>query len=462
MKRISLFAGLKVCKFGGTSLATADQIRKVCEIILSDPERRIIVLSAPGKRHPHDMKVTDLLIECTEAKLCDKNMELQSAIELVVERFSEIMIELGIESEIEELAVEQRLLERLNKCSRPEARFIDGVKALGEELCTRLVTAYLISKDIEASFVDPKEIGLLLSDEAGNAQVLTQTYKNLSVLRERSGLQLVPGFYGYTTAGDLVTFPRGGSDITGAVVAAAVNADIYENFTDVEGVMAVDPRIVENPKLVTELTYSEMRELSYSGFDVIQAEALKPVFWDGIPVRIANTNNPTASGTRIVLKREATPTQPVVGIAASTGFCSIFISKYLMNREIGFGSHLLKILENLGLSYEHSPSSVDTLSVILREAEFNSKEQEAIALIKADLGPNTVRVDRGLALIMVVGENMRHTIGLSSRATGALARAGINIEMMNQGSSEISMMFGIRSQQMQTAVKALYQEFFQS
>lgn len=465
MKGSSSPAGLKVCKFGGTSLANADQIHKVCDIVLSDPDRRIVVLSAPGKRCAVDTKVTDLLIECVTAKLAVDPQRLWAAVDSVVQRFSEIAFDLGVKAETEVLDVGGRILARLDLSLISEtgfvkANFADGVKALGEELCTRLVAAYLISRDIEASFIDPKEIGLLLSDEAGNARVLPQTYENLLALRERSGLLLVPGFYGYTPGGDLVTFPRGGSDITGAVVAAAVNADLYENFTDVDGVMAAHPSIVENPAPVAELTYSEMRELAYSGFGVIHDEALEPVYHAHIPVRIANTNNPSAPGTRIVPAREVTKDRPVIGIASSTGFCSIFVEKYMMNREVGFGRHLLGIIEDAKLSYEHSPSGIDTISVILRQADFDAQAEVVIERIKSELHPDTLTIERDLALIMVVGESMRHMVGVAARATGALARRGVNIEMMNQGSSEISMMFGIRSEQVQTAVRALYQEFF--
>ncbi|MCX7014052.1 MAG: ACT domain-containing protein, partial [Candidatus Sumerlaeota bacterium] len=304
--------------------------------------------------------------------------------------------------------------------------------------------------------------GMLLSDEAGNARVLPAAYERLRHLRDRPGLLLFPGFYGYTPSGSLVTFPRGGTDITGSVLAAAMEADLYENFTDVDSVYAADPRLVDSPAPIGELTYAEMRELAYAGFGVFHDEALEPVFRAEIPVRIANTNNPEAPGTRLVPRRE-TPSRRVVGIAASLGFCSIFLSKYLMNREVGFGRRLLQIIEEAGLSYEHCPSSIDSISVILDSTHLKkAAEKGVLERIRAELAPDRLDVEHGFALVTVVGEGMRFTVGLASRATTALAKAGVNIEMMNQGSSEINMMFGIRSDDIKKAVNALYDEFFRN
>ena len=301
---------------------------------------------------------------------------------------------------------------------------------------------------------------MILSDEPGNARVLRQSYGRLRSLRDRSGVLIFPGFFGYTEAGRLVTFPRGGSDITGAILAAAVDAEVYENFTDVDSVYAASPRLIEAPVPVAEITYREMRELSYAGFSVFHDEALEPVVRAGIPVAVKNTNNPTAPGTRIVPSRSIGDT-PVVGIAATAGFCTVYVSRYLMNREIGFGRRLLEIFEDEAISFEHTPSGIDNLSIIVREEWFDhAAEERVLRRIRTELDADEVSVERGLALVMVVGEGMSHTVGLAARATVAFRRADVNIEMMNQGSSEVSMMFGVKDHDVDAAVRSLYTEFF--
>lgn len=259
-----------------------------------------------------------------------------------------------------------------------------------------------------------------------------------------------------------MTFSRGGSDITGSILANGLKAELYENFTDVDAVYAVNPNFVSHPTEIQELTYREMRELSYAGFSVFHDEALIPAFRAGIPVNIKNTNNPSAPGTKIVNERE-TKNGPVVGIASDEGFCSIYIQKYLMNKEIGFGRKLLQILEDFGLSYEHIPSGIDDVTVILRENQLNQElEQVILHQIKEKLDADEVKIEHRLALIMLVGEGMRRNIGTTARAASALAKAGVNIEMVNQGSSEVSMMFGVKEEVERRAVQALYEEFFVS
>jgi aspartate kinase len=413
---------MKVAKFGGTSLATAEQIRKVCNIVTADPERRLIVVSAPGKRSRSDIKVTDLLIACAERHLADGSAE--DELDAVIGRYGEIAEQLALSGEIvERIAVDLR--ERLATDMNNREKFIDTLKAAGEDNCAKLVARFLSSLGIEARYIDPKDAGLLVSDEYGNAQVLPESY------------------------------------ITGSILAAAVEADVYENFTDVDSVFAANPHIVSKPRGISELTYREMRELSYAGFTVFHEEALIPVFRAGIPVCIKNTNNPSAPGTTIRPDRQSA-TGPVVGIASDKGFCSIYVSKYLMNREIGFGRRLLQIMEEEGLSYEHTPSGIDNISVILREGRLDqAAEMRIVQRIKTELAVDDVAVEHNLALIMIAGEGMRSTVGIAARATVALARACVNIEMINQGSSEVSMMFGVKAEDNVRAVRALYQEFFE-
>lgn len=448
---------MKVVKFGGSSLASGAQLDKVFHIVTSDPARKAVVVSAPGKRYAEDTKVTDLLIACAKQYL-----ETGSAPELaeaVVERYALIANELQLgQSIIEKIRDDLFTLLEGDK-SNPE-QYLDAVKASGEDNNAKLIAAYFRYKGVKAEYVNPKDAGLFVTNEPGNAQVLPESYQNLYRLRERDGLIIFPGFFGFSKDGDVITFSRSGSDITGSILANGLQADLYENFTDVDAVYSVNPSFVQNPKEISELTYREMRELSYAGFSVFHDEALIPAFRAGIPVQIKNTNNPSAEGTRVVSKRDNT-NGPVVGIASDTGFCSIYISKYLMNREIGFGRRALQILEENGLTYEHVPSGIDDMTIILRQGQMDAAtERSVIKRIEEDLHADEVIVEHHLALIMVVGEAMRHNVGTTARAAKALSEAQVNIEMINQGSSEVSMMFGVKEAEERKAVQALYQEFF--
>jgi aspartate kinase len=449
---------MKVCKFGGSSLADSRQIAKVCDIVAADPDRRIVVVSAPGKRHSKDTKVTDLLIAC--AKDCLAGNDGVQAMDAIVERYREIQEGLGLAPAVVEeirLDLQRRVAAG---CGHP-AQFMDAMKAAGEDNSAKLIAAALSARGVPAAYVDPREAGLLLSDEYGNAQLLAESYDNLARLADRETVSVFPGFFGYTRGGDVVTFPRGGSDITGSILAASVRADVYENFTDVDSVLAVDPDVVPEAVPIAELTFREMRELSYAGFGVLHDEAIIPAVRAGIPIWIRNTNRPEAPGTRIVPDRAYTAGR-VVGIAGARGFCTIYAGKYLMNREIGFGRRLLQMFEEEGLSIEHVPSGIDNVSIILSEDAFDAAtEERVLGRIRGELECNEVDVERGLALIMIVGEGMRYTVGLAARATKALAEAGVNIEMINQGSSEISMMFGVKAVDRKRAVRSLYEAFFE-
>lgn len=448
---------MKVAKFGGSSVANAEQLRKVANIIKDDKERKVIVVSAPGKRSSDDIKVTDLLIDLGEAYF--QKEKYDDKLEAIIGRFKSITDELHLSNEvIDEIhkGIEDILSSNLEDISK-----MDALKATGEDSLAKILALYLQSLEIDATYLNPKEAGIFLSDEPGSARILDESYQHLYQLNERQDIVIIPGFFGYTKGGKLVTFSRGGSDITGSIVAAGVKASLYENFTDVDSVYSVNPNIVENPNKITSLTYKEMRELSYAGFSVFHDEALIPAFKADIPVCIKNTNNPSGMGTIIVSQKEPQP-NPVVGIASDTGFISIYVSKYLMNRELGFGRRLLTILEDENISFEHTPSGIDDMSVIIRESQLSKdKEERVITRINEELNPDLVHVDRDLALIMVVGEGMNSTIGLADKATHAFARANVNLEMINQGSSEVSMMFGIKADKVDEAVRSLYQIFFE-
>jgi len=449
---------MKVCKFGGSSLANAEQIRKVCDIMFNDPDRRVMVVSAPGKRSKEDSKVTDLLIALANARISgyDGDAELQA----VVRRFASIADELGLSNEIVQ-SIESDLRRRIKNVPVNSMKFMDLLKAAGEDNCARLVADYMASIGRQAVYVNPKDAGLLLTESYGNAQVLPESYDHLAKLAECPEIMVFPGFFGYTANGEVVTFSRGGSDITGSILAAALDAQVYENWTDVDSVYAVNPSLVNNPHPITEITYDEMRELAYAGFSVLHEEALAPAYRKGIPVNIRNTNNPGARGTLIVRQR-INFDGVVTGIAGAKGFCTLNMSRYLMNKEIGFVLRVLQILADEKIPFEHMPSGIDSLSIVMRQEVFGPDKEKIITrrLIE-ELGMEKVSVSRNLAIVMIVGEAMARTVGVTARAANALSKAGVNLEIINQGSSEISVMFGVREEYCNYAVKELYKEFFQ-
>lgn len=447
---------MKVAKFGGSSVATAAQLRKVANIITSDVNRKFVVVSAPGKRYADDTKVTDLLIELGEKS--NKGLDFHDTLQSILNRFEEILSELDLSSHIVK-QVEDSLLS-IVQGEEVYTHKMDALKATGEDTLAKILSEYLNALGYKAAYVHPQEAGIIVSDEPGQAQVLDESFDHLYHLRDREGILVIPGFFGYTLEGTLMAFPRGGSDITGSIVAAGVQADLYENFTDVDSVFCVNPAIVDSPKEIHELTYKEMRELSYAGFSVFHDEALIPAFKAKIPVAIKNTNHPEKRGTMISAERKL-DNGPVIGIASDKGFLTIYVSKYLMNREKGFARHLFQILEEEGISFEHAPSGIDDMSVIMREEQLPSEKEEVILTkIQEELKVDTVTIERGLALIMIVGEGMNRIVGVTGKATQAFSKVNVNIEMVNQGSSEVSMMFGIKEKGLVPAVQSLYEEFF--
>ena len=455
---------MKVCKFGGSSVADAAQVTKVCDIMLADRERRVVVVSAPGKRGKGDTKVTDMLIALAEKSL--EGFDTDKDLGAIVERFASIQRDLGLpETVAEEIAADLR--SRLDSDKSDAGAYLDLLKAAGEDNAAKLVAAAFRVRGAAAAYVNPAKAGMLLEGEPGDAVLCDVSYGFLHDAIERvmwqpdNPIVVFPGFFGVNRDGKIATFPRGGSDITGAILAAAMKAECYENFTDVDTVYAVDPRVVPDVRHgIAEMTYREMRELAYAGFGVFHDEAVMPAFRAGIPINIRNTNHPDLPGTWIVPNRRVDACK-VVGIASDSDFVHVYVDKYMMNREVGFGRKLLQIFEEEGVAFEHMPTGIDNITIILRGAKFPPEIQERVLLrIKKELQPDKLICERDHALIMVVGEGMQHTVGTAARATQALASAGVNIELINQDASEISIMFGVRESARAKAVQVLYHEFF--
>ena len=448
---------MKVTKFGGSSLASATQLEKVFNIVQSDPERRFVVVSAPGKRDSQDTKVTDALIRYYKQYINGKDVSASQ--EWIINRYQAMADELGFEAK--SLAKIAKSIRDLATLPIEDNDFLyDAFLAAGEDNNAKLIAEYFSFKGLPPRYVHPKKAGLLVSAEPGNARILPSSYDRIEELRNFDEVLVIPGFFGVTEDNQICTFSRGGSDITGSIIAAGVKADLYENFTDVDGIFAAHPGIIHQPHSISELTYREMRELAYAGFSVLHDEALLPAYRGRIPLVIKNTNNPSHPGTRIVLKHSG-ETLPVVGIAADDDFVSINISKYLMNREVGFGRKLLQILEELNIRWEHMPTGIDDLSLVLRARELTPiKEEEILRQLNHTLEVDKAEIEHDLSIIMIVGENMKSHVGVAATATRALSARNINLAMISQGASEVSVMFVVKTTQRNEALRALYDAFF--
>ena len=438
--------GVIVAKFGGSSLADASQFQKVKNIVLSNDNRRIIVPSAPGKRNAIDDKVTDLFYECN--RLASKGKRIDEPFNRIRERFSEIVKELNIDIDLDSI------FESINKEIQLGAGE-DYAASRGEYLNGRILAKWL-----GWDFVDAKE-GIFF-DELGRLDA-ERTQQELSGILESHKYVVIPGFYGSDPAGKVKTFSRGGSDITGAIVARAANADIYENWTDVDGCMMADPRIVRNPRPIRYVTYQELRELSYMGASVLHEDAIFPVRLAGIPTNIRNTNKPDEPGTIIGYEAEEYDNEfMITGIAGHKDFAIINVEKTMMNSELGFGRRLLQAVEEQEISFEHMPSGIDTMCVVVHEDAIAGKKEKLMQRIHELCQPDTVEIHSGLALIATVGRGMVRAKGTSAKLLNALAKAGINIRLIDQGSSELNIIVGVDNLDFENAVRAIYRAFVPS
>lgn len=432
----------KVVKFGGSSLASAEQFAKVGDIIRADAERRYVVPSAPGKRFPDDTKVTDMLYECYH--LAESGKDFKKELAAISARYQEIIDGLSLTISLKD---EFKVIEKNFKEKAGE----NYAASRGEYLNGIIMAAYL-----GYEFIDAAEV-IRFTDEGD----FDSEYTNQILGQRLAGVKraVIPGFYGAYADGRVKTFSRGGSDITGSIVARAIKADVYENWTDVSGFLVADPRIIENPEGIETITYRELRELSYMGASVLHEDAIFPVRREGIPINIRNTNKPEDEGTWIVESTCQKSKYVITGIAGKRGFCSVNIEKAMMNAEIGFGRKILQAFEDNGISFEHVPSGIDTMTVFVHQDEFADKEQKVVSAIHRLADPDSIDIEADLALIAVVGRGMKSTRGTAGRIFSALAHVNVNVKMIDQGSSELNIIIGVANDDFETAIKAIYDIF---
>ncbi len=433
---------IKVTKFGGSSLASAEQFRKVADIVLADRDRKYVVPSAPGKRFKEDTKVTDLLYQCYDE--FSKGKE-SAAFEQIKERYNLIIEGLGLDLSLEH---EFELL-RLSFIGRAGR---DYAASRGEYL-----NGIILAKYLGFEFIDAADVIFFKNDGTFDSE---KTNDVMSERLEKCDYAVIPGFYGKMPNDTIKTFSRGGSDITGAIVARAAHADEYENWTDVSGFMIADPRIVDNPKYISVITYKELRELSYMGAGVLHADSIFPVKAAGIPIHIKNTNAPEDKGTMIVTHADPAADKTVItGIAGKKDFTVLTLEKDMMNEEKGFGRRLLQVLERHDLSFEHLPSGIDTMSVVINDHELSGKEDDIIADLIESCEPDTIGVEKNIALIAVVGRGMKNAKGTAAALFNSLAAADINIKMIDQGSSELNIIVGVDNKDFEKAITTTYAYF---
>ncbi len=434
---------VKVVKFGGSSLADASQFRKVIKIINAENDRKYVVPSAPGKRSKDDIKVTDLLYGCYEKAAKGENID--EAFAVIMDRYNTIISDLGLTLDLTP-EFEQIKNAMIHKAGR------DYAASRGEYLSGKVLASALGYK-----FIDAADVIFFNEDGSLNSE---KTNVVLSECLKNTENAVIPGFYGIMPNDTVKTFSRGGSDITGSIVARAVEADLYENWTDVNGFLMADPRVVKDPCTISKITYRELRELSYMGATVLHEDAIFPVRTAGIPINIRNTNHPEEAGTMIVAKSDGYDHQRVItGIAGKHGFSTIFIEKDMMNSEIGFGRRVLEVLEREGISFEHLPSGVDTMTVVVASDALEGKLDRVIEKLNSAVNPDSIAVNDGIALIAVVGRGMKNAKGTAARIFKAIAEADVNIRMIDQGSSELNIIIAVDECDFEKAMNAIYHEY---
>ena len=432
-----------VTKFGGSSLADANQFRKVKDIFFANKCRKYIVPSAPGKRHSKDFKITDLLYLCHGH--IESGIPLDDVFALISDRYINIVKELNIDLDIEEYLT-------MVKLEIEAGASKDFAASRGEYL-----NGIILAKYLNIDFIDAKDV--IKFNKYGTLDE-PATYAALRDKLSQHERAVIPGFYGADHSGNIVTFSRGGSDITGSLISASINADLYENWTDVSGFLMADPRVVKDPIQIHEITYRELRELSYMGASVLHEEAVFPVRNAGIPINIKNTNDPLDPGTLIVKKsKDSNKSSTITGIAGRKSFTVISIEKAMMNTELGFCRKVLSVLEQNNVSFENMPSGIDTVCVVISDCQLKNKTEYIVEEIKRSCNPDSVIVYPNMALIATVGEGMAYKKGVASQVFTALSNADINIRMIDQGSSEVNILVGIENDDFEKGINAIYNSF---
>lgn len=441
--------GIKVAKFGGSSVADGIQLTKTKQIIEQDPDRRYVVVSAPGKRYESDNKITDILYLCKTH--IEHNLPYDQLFQVVADRFMAVQINLGVNVDL--LRYFDEIRENLKQ--NPSA---DYIASRGEYLNAVLVAAFL-----GYDFVDTKD---LIKFDAKGKLLMTETDEAIRAELEKHERAVLPGFYGSLPDGSVKTFSRGGSDITGALVARAMHADVYENWTDVSGFLMADPRIVKNPQQIRKISYKELRELSYMGASVLHEDAIYPARMANVPINIRNTNAPEDPGTMITGESEAYSDEGenriITGIAGSKDFTVVALYKNMMSSERGFVRRILGILDDYDINFEHLPSGIDTVSVVMSNQAINGRIDEVLDEFRTRLRPDSVDVFENMALVATVGHGMSFRPGVSAKLFTALAEAGVNIRMIDQGSSEMNIIVGVENKDFETAIRAIYQAFVEA
>lgn len=450
---------MKVVKFGGSSLTDGQNVEQALNIVLSDPERRAIVVSAPGKRSDDDIKITDLLIKY--AGMTFKSEDTNEIVKNIFMRYQEIGHYFGLSDQ--ELKVIKDILLALPNQTYPNSSYLMAAfKAHGERLNARLIAMILQHQGVKSRFLDPTEAGLIVTGQPNDALVNPESYLNLDQIKIATGERIIfPGFFGITPSGNIATFSRGGSDITGAILARGFHADMYENFTDVNGIFAANPHIVDNPQSIKKMTYREMRELSYAGFSVFHDEALIPVIQGQIPINVKNTHEPDQPGTIIVPEKDFVPDNIITGVTSQKHFSALYLHKYLLNKEAGFTLRILQILYKHNVPYEHMPSGIDDITIIFNNDFLNDQLIDQICNeIQATINPDQLEWIDDYAIIMVVGEGMKKYHVVSRQILDSLGDHDISPRMINQGASQVSMMIGTKKEKADEAVKIIYHQFF--
>ena len=433
---------LKVLKFGGSSLADAEHFRQVAEIVKADPTRRYVVASAPGKRQGSDTKITDLLYKCYT--LASNDEDVTKVFGEIKQRYIDIINDLKLDLDLTDV-FEKIRGSLLHNSGR------DYIASRGEYL-----NAMILAKFLGFDFIDAKKIIFFNEDGSFNSEKTNDVLRDVLSNHEYA---VIPGFYGSMPNGTIKTFSRGGSDVTGSIVARAASASLYENWTDVSGFLMADPRIIDNPKPIKTITYKELRELSYMGATVLHEDAIFPVRYSKIPINIRNTNRPEDNGTYILPETDDMGDYVITGIAGRTGFSSVTIEKAMMNMELGLGRKVLQVLEENGISFEHFPSGIDTMTVIVSTKALSEKRADVLAGICKNVNPENVFVEENMALLAVVGRGMVKAKGTAARIFTSLAKANVNIRMIDQGSSELNIIIGVDANDYITALNAIYSEF---